>query len=80
MEKLKARKTIIVDGEKVTASMGMLNQICAAFYDAAKHYRDTDNDGYADYMEEQSNEIYRQLNALGLYNNNERGEKQGKAR
>lgn len=64
-----ARKTIIVDGEKVTASAAMLNRISLWIQESADF---SDKQGYhrvARVNRELGKSIYNQLDAMGFYDN-----------
>lgn len=66
--KMSTRKTIIIDGEKVTASVGLLNMLSMWADEAAQSLKDKDLPSLANQAKEATDEIYNQLLAMGAYN------------
>lgn len=66
--KMSTRKTIIINGEKVTASVGFLNMLSMWADEAAQSLKDKDLPSLANQAEDATDEIYNQLLAMGVYN------------
>lgn len=64
---LNTRKTITIDGEKITASVGLLNTISIWASDAANFYNIEGINGLRNSSRRAGQEIYEQLEAMGLY-------------
>lgn len=64
---LNTRKTITIDGEKITASVGLLNTISLWASEAAKSYDRYGANGLGNSARQAGQEIYEQLKAMGLY-------------
>lgn len=64
---LNTRKTIIIDGEKITASVVLLNTISIWASEAANAYNSHGANGLGNSAEQAGQEIYEQLKAMGLY-------------
>lgn len=61
------RATIIVNGEKITGPVYLLNTISIWAMEAANHYRSIGANALADLASDSQKEIYTQLERLGLY-------------
>lgn len=66
--KMSTRKTIIINGEKVTASVGFLNMLSMWANEAAQSLKDKDLPSLANQAQDATDEIYNQLLAMGVYN------------
>lgn len=66
--KMSTRKTIIINGEKVTASVGFLNMLSMWADEAAQSLKDKDLPSLANQAKDATDEIYNQLLAMGVYN------------
>lgn len=64
---LDTRKTITINGEKITASVSLLNTISIWASDAANFYNIDGIDGLRNSARQAGQEIYEQLEAMGLY-------------
>lgn len=64
---LNTRKTIIIDGEKITASVSLLNTISIWASEAADYYNKRGVNGLGNSARQASQEIFKQLEAIGLY-------------
>lgn len=65
--KMSTRKTIIVDGEKITASVGFLNEIAILAEEASSNYKKTGFHALARMAKNKCDEIYTQLEEMGAY-------------
>lgn len=63
------RKTITIDGEKVTASAAMLNRISLWIQESADADEKQGNYKVADIIRKIGVDIYDQLDAMGYYDN-----------
>lgn len=63
----KTRKTVIVDGERITASAGFLNTLSLWAIEAADRYNERGSFALGREAKETSREIYEQLEKMGLY-------------
>lgn len=66
--KMSTRKTIIINGEKITAPIGLLNTIGIWASEASERFRERGAHGLDSAAARASDEIYEQLMELGVYN------------
>lgn len=65
--KMSTRKTIILDGEKITASVGLLNELAILADEASSNYKKTGFHALAGRAKNKCDEIYAQLEEMGAY-------------
>lgn len=61
------RATIVVDGEKITGPVHLLNSIAIWAMEAANHYNSIGANALADSARDRQKEIHSQLERMGLY-------------
>lgn len=64
---LNARKTVMADNEKITATGYTLNYIALLAMEASEHYAEKGLDGMAKSAKEFSRDIHKFLSDLGAY-------------